>query len=186
MAAAHYRERNFGVLPSFLEENAIDVWTLPMFFNLDRSIFTQLKLMAASSSRFVFPEQYLTLADFWKALFESVRGIRLELNGARFEGRDFSPVLREIHRVESFALGLIGLNMVTRLLERFHAAGVRIDRILYPIENNAPEKPLVLAARRFYPGARIMAFQHTVWYQSSWAWLSILSSKTPSRCPTRW
>jgi len=160
-----YKDRNFGVLPGYLNEQGKDVWILPMFFNLDKSIFAQLKLMARSHQKFIFPEQYLSILDLFRTLRDGVRAISLDLDGCEFGGRDFSLVVKEIHLKSSLSPNLMSLNSVKYLIKNFAKREIRIDRFIYPIENNASEKPFILSIRRYYPHSKITGFQHTVWFK---------------------
>jgi hypothetical protein len=159
----HYRDRNFGVLPAFLSEQGKDVWTIPLYFNLDQNMFAQMKLMSKSGHQFIFPEQYLSLLDILKTLCDGVRGIVLDLNSCEFEGQDIRCLVREMHLPRSMQPSSLSFNSVKYLLEKFEKRNIRIDRIIYPIENNPPEKPFLLAIRQHYPQSKIIGFQHTVW-----------------------
>ena len=160
-----YKDRNFGRLPGYLEEHGGEVWTVPMYFNLDRSIFAQMRLMADSGYSFLFPEQYMSLPDVFRTWFDGIKGIPLKLKNTEFEGRDFSGVVRDVHLWSSLSTGLLACNAVTYLLKRLKERGMRIDQFIYPIENNAPEKMYIQAVRRYYPEAKLIGFQHTVWFK---------------------
>lgn len=160
-----YKDRNFGVLPEYLDQQGKDVWVLPMFFNLGKSIFAQMKLMSRSSRKFIFFEQYISLLDLLKTLRDGLRAISLNLDGCEFEGRDINAVVKEVHMKSCLSPQLMLLNSVKYLLKKFAQKGVKIDRFIYPIENNAPEKPFILAARRYYPDSEIIGFQHTVCFK---------------------
>ena len=47
-AGGRYRDRNFGVLPDYLAGQGKEVWTIPLYFSLDRNLFAQMKLMSRS------------------------------------------------------------------------------------------------------------------------------------------
>lgn len=160
-----YKERNFGKLPQYLEEQGGEVWTIPMYFNLDRSIVDQMSRMADSGHPFLFPEQYISVLDIFRVLLDGIKGIPLNLDRAEFEGRDLSEVVRTVHRWSSLSTGLLACNIVTYLLKRLHERGVRVDSFLYPIENNAPEKMFIQSVRGYYPKAKLIGFQHTVWFK---------------------
>jgi hypothetical protein len=92
-----YKDRNFGILLGYLTQQGKDVWILPMFFNLDKNVFTQMKLMARSGQNFLFPEQYISLIDLVKMLRDGLKIIPLDLDGAEFEGQDLSQIVKEVH-----------------------------------------------------------------------------------------
>ena len=94
---ATYRDRNFGILPSWLTEQGKEAWIMPMYFNLNRGILKQMKLMAASSTRFLFPEQYLSAFDYLRVLRGGIDNIFIDLANVRFEGRDVSALVKEVH-----------------------------------------------------------------------------------------
>jgi surface carbohydrate biosynthesis protein (TIGR04326 family) len=158
-----YQDRNFGVLPNFLSEQGIDVWTIPLYFNLGQNIFAQMKRMSQSGYSFIFPEQYLSLLDILKSLRDGIKSLFLNLKGCDFDAHDVSGLVREIHRSTSLQPFLLSCMGIQYLLKYFSEQNTRIDRFIYPMENNPPEKPLLLAVRKYYPRSDILGFQHTVW-----------------------
>lgn len=158
-----YKDRNFGVLPDFLMEQGKDVWMIPMFSNLDRDIFTLMKLMSQSEYKFIFPEQYLSISDIVKTLRDGVKGLFPDLNDCGFEGRNIKLLVRDIHLSVSLHPPLLTYNGIKYLIKVFAEQNIRIDRFIYPIENNPPEKTFILGAREYYPQSGIIGFQHTVW-----------------------
>lgn len=161
----NYRDRNFGILPDYLAEHGKDVWILPLYFNLDRNIFTQMKLMSQSGHQFLFPEQYISLFDVLKTLRDGVQSLFLDLKGCEFEGDNVGSLIREMHWSLSLQPFLLSFNSIKYLMEKLVKRKILIARFLYPIENNAPEKPFILGARKYYPQSRIIGFQHTVWFK---------------------
>lgn len=161
----NYRDRNFGFLPSWLEEQGKEAWVLPMYFNLDRGILDQMKLMAGSSTRFLFSEQYLSALDYLRVLRDGLRNLFIDLRRVRFEGRDVSAIVRDVHVDSCLPPEQLQRATVTYVLKNLAAKGVPVRCFLFPIENNASEKLFMLAARRFYPGVPVIGFQHTVWFK---------------------
>lgn len=160
-----YKDRNFGELPEYLRREGKDVWILPMFFNLDRSIFAQMKLMAESPNQFIFPEQHLSLMDLLKTFRDGIKSIFLNLEKCELRGQNVSPIIKEAHLAMSLPVQLLFLNSVKYLIDRLKLQGIIIERFIYPFENNPAEKSFILAARRCYPDAEIVGFQHTVWFK---------------------
>lgn len=161
----NYRDRNFGVLPNYLLEQGKDVWILPLYFNLDRSVFAQMKLMSQSGCQFLFPEQYLSVLDILKTLCDGVRSLSLDLKGCEFEGSDVGSLIREIHWSVCLQPLLLSFNSIKYLLMKLAVQDIRIERFIYPVENNPPEKPFILGVRQHYPLSKIIGFQHTVWFK---------------------
>jgi hypothetical protein len=165
----NHRDRNFGILPSWLEGQGKEVWIIPMYFNLDRSIFDQMKLMAASPTRFLFPEQYLSAIDYLRVLRDGIRNIFIDLSGIRFEGRSVNLIVREVHIDSCLPPEQLQRTTVTYVLKNLSRKKIAVQRFLFPIENNASEKIFMLAARKFYPGVPVVGFQHTVWLKEQLA-----------------
>lgn len=158
-----YRDRNFGELPDFLAGQGKEVWTIPLCFSLDRSLFAQMKQMSLSGYRFILPEQYLSITDVVKALRDGVRALFPDLGDCEFDGRKLHGLVTEINRTVSLHPPYLAYNMIRYLLERFAGNHIRIDCFIYPVESNPPEKSFILAVREHYPRARLIGFQHTAW-----------------------
>ena len=161
----NYRDRNFGVLPDYLQKKGGEVWIIPMYFNLDRSILHQMKILTRCQWRFLFPEQYILLSDILRTLRDSLNVLSLDLNDCTFEGENVRHLVREAHLQTSLSTRLLALNTVKYAIRRMAEKGTRVDRFIYSFENTAPEKPFLIACRRYYPGVPVIGFQHTVWYK---------------------
>jgi hypothetical protein len=162
-STGRYQDRNFGVLPEYLAEQGKDVWTNPLYFNLDRNIFAQMKLMSGTGCKVLLPEQYLTFTDILKTLRDGLRGLSPDLHGCEFQGIDIRPLVMEIHRAICLHPLYLSYNSIRYLLKRLVEKNVEVDCFIYPLENNPPEKPFILAVREYYPDARLIGFQHTAW-----------------------
>jgi surface carbohydrate biosynthesis protein (TIGR04326 family) len=158
-----YRDRNFGILPDYLAEQGGDVWTIPLYFSLDRNQFAQMKLMAATGQKILMPEQYLTGSDIWATLRDGIRGLFPDLDGNAFQGRDIRSLIMEMHLSACLHPSYLSYNSIRYLLKNLARRGVRVDCFIYPLENNPPEKPFIIAVREHYPRARLIGFQHTAW-----------------------
>ncbi len=160
-----YRDRNFGALAEFLSARHIEVWSIPLLFNVRWKLFAYLRYMARSDRRFLLPEQYLSLWDGVCALFRGMIGLRIDWTPCRFFGINVAPIWKQAHLRDALSPNHLMYNLDCVLLGRLAAAQVRIDCCIYPLENNAVEKPFILAMRRYYPRARIIGFQHSVWFK---------------------
>jgi surface carbohydrate biosynthesis protein (TIGR04326 family) len=162
-AGGRYRDRNFGELPDYLVRQGKEVWTIPLYFSLDRSLFAQINRMSQSGYRFILPEQYLSIWDIVKTLRDGVRALFPDLGDCELDGRKLHRLVTEIHRSVSLHPSYLSYNSVRYLLEKFAERHIRIDCFIYPAENNPPEKSFILAVRKHYPEARLIGFQHTAW-----------------------
>lgn len=160
-----YIDRNFGELSDFLEKQGIEVWTIPVFFNLNKNTFSQMREISRLPNKFIIQEQYLTVIDIIRTLIDGVLAIFLKQGEMHLFGRDFEPVVREIHLKISVSPGLLPRNSVNYLLKRLSRQSIEVSKFIYPVENNVMEKPFILSIRNYYPEAEIVGFQHTVWLQ---------------------
>ena len=165
----NYKDRNFGILPDYLKNQGKNIWILPMFFNLDRSIFSQMRLMARNETNFLFPQQYLSFLDILKALRDGIKTVRLNLNGIKFRGTDVSLLVRQVHLKTCIEPSLLSLNMVKYVMRNLSRKAIKLNKVIYPIENNPPEKSFILAVRKYYPDVKVLGFQHTVWLKEQLA-----------------
>ncbi len=160
-----YRDRNYGELPAYLQAQGQRVVILPMYFNLAKAEIETMRDLEQIEFEVLHPEIYLSIGDFFRAAWKSLREIRLRLNDLSFRNIRIVKLVVEAHRSTCCSFSLMRLNLAEELMRRMAAQGYRIEQLIYPIENNAPEKVLLRALRRYYSGTRISGFQHTVWYK---------------------
>jgi hypothetical protein len=158
-----YQDRHFGGLPAYLRRQGFDVLFVPMFFDLRRPLSGWFRLMAGSGERFLVPHHLVGLRSLAGLLALEARRLLVRYRGARVDGIDISGILRFETFRHAFDPAMVRLNLIGPLLGRMGRRGVHVDTFVYPFENNAPEKVFLLAKRRFYPRAEMVAFQHSVW-----------------------
>jgi len=158
-----YRDRSFGVLPGWLRRRGFDVLLVPMFVDLRRPLADWFRRMATSGERFLVPQHFVGWRAALGLLWLETRRFFSRYRGARVDGMDVSAILRHEDRASAFDPGRFRLNLGYPLLKELGRRGIRVDAMVYPFENNAPEKMFILAARRFYPSAQMIGFQHSVW-----------------------
>ncbi|NQT72697.1 MAG: hypothetical protein HQ553_07990 [Chloroflexi bacterium] len=159
-----FNDRNFGVLPAWLRSQGYEVWTLPMFFNLPGSAKEIYHLMATQGDPYLIPHHYLKLIDYFQMYWMGFKQLRIPLRNVMLESMDVTSLFREVQLLQGFNPELLTLNLCYPLLGRLSKAGFEIDGFYYPFENNVPEKPFVLGNHNYFPLAKIVAYQHTVWY----------------------
>ncbi|MBN2583298.1 MAG: hypothetical protein JXL80_09525 [Planctomycetes bacterium] len=162
-ADGRYVDRHFGPLPDHLRSRGYDVLVVPMFFNLDRPMREQFELMAKSGQEFLVPQHHVGLCSLLRLMAGELRRLCLRFGRVEVEGLDVGPILRHENRKDVLNPSLLRLNLVRPLLAALRRRGVRIDLMLYPFENNAPEKQFILAKQAHYAESTIVACQHSVW-----------------------
>lgn len=157
-----YFDRNFGDLSNYLEKKGFNVVFLPMFFNLSGLITHQLREMNRQNVSFLLPQHLLSFKDCMKLVYIELSRLNTRFTKVVVDNMDITHILRHEIKRTAFSKDLLHLNLQYPLLEKLKSKGHRIDRILYPFENNAWEKVLILAKREFFPESSIYGFQHSV------------------------
>ena len=162
-AAGRYHDRNFGPLPEYLRRQGWDVLYVPMFVDLRRPLADWYRLMAASGERFLVPAQLVRLRSLLWLLSLEARRVLAGTGPVRVDRLDVSDILRHETVLHAFDPAMVRLNLIHPLLGELSTRGIRLAAMMYPFENNAPERMFLLAKRAFYPSSRMVAFQHSVW-----------------------
>ena len=157
-----FKDRNFGILPTWLHSQGYEVWTLPMFFNLPGSPQDMYLLMKNQGDNYLIPSHYLKLSDYFQTLYRGFKQLRIPLKNIHLASMDVTPIFREIQLDRGFSPSLLTSNLCYPLLKRLKESGFQIDKFYYPFENNVPEKPFILGIRQYLPDSEIGPYQHTV------------------------
>ena len=165
-----FKDRNFGVLPTWLRSQGYEVWTLPMFFNLSRSLKDVYLLMKNQGDPYLIPDHYLKLTDYLQALYIGFKQLRIPLKSIQLESMDITLIFHEIQLGQGFNPALLTSNLCYPLLKRLKELGFEIDKFYYSFENSVPEKPFILGIRRYFPESEIIAYQHTTWFPDQLAY----------------
>ena len=161
-----FKDRNFGVMPEWLKSKGYKVIMLPMFFNLDTSTKNTYLMIKNQDVSFLIQHHYLRLIDYLYAIQIAYKQIKIPLNNIMLESLDLTLIFREIQLQEGFARSCLSLSLCYPLLKRLKEIGIEIDRIFYPFENNIAEKTFILGCRKYFPDSKIIAYQHTVWWNN--------------------
>jgi surface carbohydrate biosynthesis protein (TIGR04326 family) len=174
-----YRERNFGSLHDTVRERGFESWILPLFFNLERSLWNELRELNKSSQKFLLMEDVLRPIDYIRTFlkgflvyfisFPKIDWNILSSKTQLFTSIGLDSLIQESHRRTSIGVMLQNFEMAGAFFSRLKSRGVSLHKVIYPMEGNAPEKSLVLAARDSYPNAEIIGFQHSSWYRENLA-----------------
>lgn len=168
-AEGKYIDRNFGQLIGYLEQNCEEVWVMPMFFNLNRTLREQVRLMAKSKTKFLFPQQYLGILSLLKVLAGHFRSIFIRRCSLNFAGVDIFPLVKYYHLREILSPQLMKYNLCYELFRVLSKKSVSIKKFIYPMENNTTEKLCLKGATTFFPSTTTVGFQHSVWYREQLA-----------------
>jgi hypothetical protein len=164
-----FSNRNFGGLGPYLQEQGYVVWVLsmPLGFGLD---YTKLlRSIENCPAHFLLPEYFLKPLDYIGIFLESCRGALTRVQGAAMRGYDLSRLFNETIADVGLGPAAMMLNLACPMLKRLKDYGADFDRAIYAFENNPSEKPFILAWRKFFPQAKIIAFQHTAFFSNQLA-----------------
>lgn len=165
-----FKDRNFGILPAWLRSHDYEIWILPMLFYPSPRVKEIYALMRNQLyQQFLIPEHYLKLSDYLRLLYEACKLFRKRIENAKIMEEDVSPLLNEILMRGFYPYQLL-VNLCSPMLKRLKEKGFEIDGFYYPFECNAPEKQFVLSCRKYFPQAKILGFQHTVFFSNQLAY----------------
>ena len=165
-----FRDRNFGPLAAWLSSKKYEVWTLPMFFNLNIKLSQVYALIKKQELPFIIPDHYLKASDYLGVLYGAYRLLKMRVDNARISNIDVSPIFNEVIDNCEFGTSLDMKNLCYPMLKRLKEQGFEIDGFYYAFENNPPEKGFILGCRRFFPDSKLVGFQHTVFSPSQLAY----------------
>jgi surface carbohydrate biosynthesis protein (TIGR04326 family) len=165
-----FNDRNFGCLPEWLKKHGYEVLILPMFFNLSSTGKEIFALMNEQKQQFLIPEHYLSISDYVQSIRRSYRLLKKRFEKVVIKNVDVGPLINDVLKKQGINRSTLSLNLSFPLLKRLKDRGVEIEGFYYPFENNAPEKPFILACRKYYLRSVIKAFQHTAFYPNNMAY----------------
>lgn len=162
-SATSFADRHLGDLPAFLKDCGSRVLFLPMLFTGEDAGWRIARRLRELGIECVDPYAEISFADVLAQLRREWRRWRHIVPSAVAERVELAPLIQFEMGRQAFAPGLFYLNLIRPVLRRLAARGIRVDRIVYPFENNAPEKALLVAVREFQPQAMKIGYQHSVW-----------------------
>lgn len=165
-----FKDRNFGPLPAWLNSKDYEIWNLPMFFNLSLPIKDVYRNLKDQSQLFLIQDHYLKISDYLKVLFEGYQRLRKRIEYIELFGTEITPIFNEVRKNLGLDQFLLILNLCCPLLNRLREKGFEIDAFYYPFEGNDPEKQFILYCRKYFPGSKIIGFQHTVFFPNQLAY----------------
>lgn len=128
---------------------------------LDKNYPKIFKEIRNSSDRFLLLEDYLTITDWFSALFHSARTVKLLPKKLQFKGFDLAWIFRinawsNIHKFYNF---VPQLNF--RFIMRLKKAGIKVKMLLDWNENQVIDKSINLSFSTFFPDARQIGYRNS-------------------------
>lgn len=164
-------ERNFGQLAEWLSGKSYIVYRCPMFSNLKRPLSRAYTLLfQAWSDKCLVPEHYLKFTDYFRIVANALYAVNLKKRKITLYGEEISPLFNEILATSGIDSDLCVLNRDGLMLKRLSEKGVDFERIIYPLECNAPENQFILSCRQYYPMAQVIGYQHTTFFSNQFAY----------------
>ena len=160
-ADGFFKERYWGRLPAWLEEQGYDVGYIPFLLNIQRSPAEAFAWFRQSGARFLIPEDYYRATDYIAALPAALRVCLMPPGRVFLDGMDITRLVMETKIDAGKVEHMLRLRMYYALGRRMADAGFRAAGVLYTFENQALERALVMSLRRYLPDTGIIGFQHT-------------------------
>ena len=159
-----YRDTYFGALVDQLAGTEISVKALVLGLVLERPREQFRKLKALNFGLPVLPlESWMTVRDIAACTFQALKSYFLPVRLAEnpeIDGLDLT-VLVDGAVKEARGTGDLLLNLHVYYCAKWLAQTVKVTRCLYPFENRAWEKMLVMGLRSASPHTQIVGYQHT-------------------------
>jgi len=160
-----YKDRNFGQLPDFFKEKKKNVVFYPDYFNLNKSIFKVLKEVSSSSENIVIPEHSIPFFQYMRPLYDGVLSLFANFKDIKIRSILISSLISEAHLKSSLSFSHLRGNLFFFYLKQLAKDKTKIKKVIYAMENNAPEKTTIIATKKYFPETKTVGFQHTVWYK---------------------
>jgi len=167
--AGKNKDRNFGNLPAWLRSKNYEVWHLPMFFDLPMSIKEVYAFMKDLDQPFLIPDHYVKFTDYVKVICNGFQMLRNRIQNADIRNTNVVPILNEALKKLGLNPTLLILNLCVPMLQRLKEKGFEIDGFYYSFEGNPPEKPFILACKKFFSDSKVLGFQHTAFFPNQLA-----------------
>jgi hypothetical protein len=152
-----YTDPHLGPLGTLLAERGLRVARLAKVL-LHARFEHVARALLASGERAIFPDSYLSGAD-WRACEQRVARFTPAIpDSTRIGGLPFARLARE-YAGEHVRAQVDALSH-QRLIRRLAEAGVRPERIVFPWEGHAWEQVLIGAARTHMPGSRLIGYDN--------------------------
>lgn len=160
-----FQERNFGRLNEWYVKNGYTPVYYPMFFNLGEPYRKTVQKIAKLEQKFIVPEFYISLFDIYRLGFAAFFQFFWRFDDVKFMGLQIEPLLADTNRDFAGNIDLLKHNLSYYALKNLRRRGVQFVQAVYPFENNALEKTLLLALKKFHPKTEVVGYQHSMWYQ---------------------
>jgi hypothetical protein len=171
-----FRDRYFPYLHEWLEQEGLAVWVLPTFADNLSSPRAKYHWMRNSTTKFIIPEDWLKLADYWGALCDSFRIWKYLGTAGTLEGVTITPLVRE-EFLRSLNNRTRQASLLRRLPARLQQGGFVPARIVSWSENQIFDKARALGFRKAFSDVAYTAVQNIPLLAN---WLSMLP--TPAEC----
>jgi surface carbohydrate biosynthesis protein (TIGR04326 family) len=160
-----YSDRNFGGLIDFLQSRNESVLFYPDFFNLEMTYLQTLKSIGKCKNQFIILEHHLTLVEYLKPVWNTLRLYNTSISNIYIRKINISKLVEFANKRSSFSLSALRSQMLDSLLLSLSKKKINIKKIIYSLENNCPEKILINSSRQHFPFAKLVGFQHSVWFK---------------------
>ncbi|KJR99408.1 MAG: hypothetical protein VR68_09225 [Peptococcaceae bacterium BRH_c4a] len=153
-------DRFFTILPEWLEERGYNVIRLAWLYNINRNLLPLYRILRKSNA-YIIPQDYISIADFPRAILTVLKGLNVPDRNVDFRGLDVSSLILKEQFLQSAAGGMVKFLMYFNMITRWKKAGLKCDFFIDKFENMGLEKPQILALREFYPETEIIGYQHS-------------------------
>ncbi len=160
-----FKDFYFPGLLEYMEQKNINAVILPIVNDSKNcSYIDAMHWFRKARLNFIVPEDYYSLINYIMTIVVSIKSVIIMFKKFIFNGIDLSLLFQ----TESISCMLLWetdqVLMHYFLLKRLKEKGAKINKIIITYENMFPEKPIILAKAKYFPGVKVVGFQHASLY----------------------
>jgi glycosyltransferase involved in cell wall biosynthesis len=160
-ADGSFRDRHLPGLAEWFERRGCNVWIIPVLQNVSRSYEAVWEHFRSCRQRFINPDAYFAWRDLAWTCWVGLKQVMRPTGPVRLEALDVTALFDEDRLRFGFEHGALQWILMTRLPHRLRAAGLSVDLVIHPFENQIPDRSTVLGFRGAFPRVRIVGYQHS-------------------------
>lgn len=158
-----FSDRYFPFLYDFLEKNGKSVIVIPTYNGFRYSFLPLFYRMQRSQTKFIIPEQCLSITDIFHALHYPFHLLFGKYGSTDFRGNNYHEVLREDTLLDKFEDSLDAV-LKYRLVARLAQKAMSPERLIDWYENQPINRALSTGFRKHFPGVPIIGVQSFLHY----------------------
>ncbi len=153
-----FNDRYFPYLHEYLSRKGMHVLVHPVLYGFRFNYYSIYKRMRKSNTVFIIQEDFLSLSNYFSALFYPLRVLFQKTEPLHFRNFNFYYLLKEELTKQPLESAMQSF-LIYHLFLNFGKAGLSPEFIIDWYENQVIDKALIIGARRAFPNIKIIGAQ---------------------------